>query len=243
MNLSGKKVVITGAGRRIGSALARAFAARNARIVIHYNRSEKEALALLEELGGTKAGHCVFQCDLTDPAVLRKTAPEFLKDASILINNASVYLRRTIGPETFEEAENQFAVNFTAPVEMMKLFAGNCGESPLIINMLDQGICRPDENSFSYALSKKALAEATRAAALHLAPRIRVNGIAPGPVLPPRELPFSKMEKTLKSVPLEKPVSVEDICRGALFLAENDSMTGAILYIDCGQSLCKTPGL
>ncbi|OQA86849.1 MAG: Glucose 1-dehydrogenase 2 [Lentisphaerae bacterium ADurb.Bin242] len=239
MDLSGKKAAVTGAGRRIGSALARAFAARGARLALHYNRSEKGALALLEELGGTRAGHAVFQCDLADLPALRKTAPEFLKDASVLVNNASIFLRRTLGSETSEEAEKQFAINFTAPVELMRIFAACCGESPVIINMLDQGICRPDPASFSYALSKKALADATRAAALQLAPRIRVNGIAPGPVLPPPELPFSTMEKTLRSVPLGKPVSLDDLCAGAVFLAENESMTGAILYIDGGQSLGK----
>ncbi len=240
MNLSGKKVAVTGGARRVGNALVRAFAAKGARIALHFNHSEKEAAALLEELGGTRAGHFLFQCDLADPVTLRETATEFLKDASVLINNASVFIRRKIEEENFKESAEQFAVNFAAPVELMRLFAGCCGENPVIINMLDQGICRPDSASFSYALSKKALAEATRAAALQLAPRIRVNGIAPGPVLPPPELPHSTMEKTLRSVPLGKPVSLDDLCAGAVFLAENESMTGTILYIDGGQSLLMT---
>ncbi len=241
MNLSGKKVAVTGGARRVGNALVRAFAAKGARIALHFNRSGEEAAALLEELGGTRAGHSLFQCDLANPAALRETATEFLKDASVLINNASVFVRRKLEEENFEESAEQFAVNFAAPVELMRLFAGCCGESPVIINMLDQGICRPDSVSFSYALSKKALAEATRAAALQLAPRIRVNGIAPGPVLPPPGLPHSTMEKTLRSVPLGKPVSLDDLCAGAVFLAENESMTGAVLYIDGGQSLLMTP--
>ncbi len=242
MNLSGKKVSVTGGARRIGNALVRAFAAKGARVAIHFNRSEKDALSLLEEIGGTRAGHALFQFDLTDPAALRHSAEDFLQGASVLLNNASVFIRRKIGEETFGESEKQFAINFAAPVELMKLFAESCGESPVVVNMLDQGICRPDSASFSYALSKKALAEATRAAALQLAPRIRVNGIAPGPVLPPPGLPHSTMEKTLRSVPLGKPVSLEDLCAGAVFLAENESVTGTILYIDGGQSLLMPSG-
>lgn len=242
MNLSGKKVAVTGGGKRIGSALVRAFAARGARLAIHFNRSEKEALALLDEIGGTRAGHSLFRFDLADSAALGRSAADFLEGASVLLNNASVFVRRKIGEETSGESEKQFAVNFAAPVELMKIFAGCCGESPVVINMLDQGICRPDSASFSYALSKKALAEATRAAALQLAPHIRVNGIAPGPVLPPPELPHSTMEKTLRSVPLGKPVSLDDLCAGAVLLAENESMTGTILYIDCGQSLLMPSG-
>ena len=135
----------------------------------------------------------------------------------------------------------QLAVNFSAPVRLMQYFAEYAGRPGCIINLLDQAICRPDENSFSYALSKKALAEATRAAALQLAPEIRVNGLAPGPVLPPAEMPESRMEKTLRSIPLRRPVALQDLCKGAVFLAENESMTGSVLFIDCGQSLCQTP--
>lgn len=241
MDLKGKKVVITGSGRRVGAALARTFADRGARLVIHCRHSEPDARRLLEELGGEKAGHQLKVCDLTDRESLEETTPSMLAGASVLINNASIFIRRKITGETLEEMDEQLAVNFTAPVRLMQLF-GKHGEKPgCIINLLDQGICRPDENSFSYAISKKALADATRAAALQLAPEIRVNGLAPGPVLPPVEMPHSRMEKTLRSIPLRRPVALQDLCKGAVFLAENESMTGSIIFIDCGQSLCQTP--
>lgn len=241
MNLNEKKVIITGGGRRVGAALVRAFSERGARLVIHCRHSETDARSLLDEIGGEKAGHQVWRCELTDWKELEKTAPVMMKDASVLVNNASCFIRKKITEETLQDLNGQLAVNFSAPVRLMQYFAEYAGRPGCIINLLDQGICRPDEYSFSYALSKKALADATRAAALQLAPGIRVNGLAPGPVLPPVEMPQSRMEKTLRSIPLRRPVDLQDLCSGAVFLAENESMTGSILFIDCGQSLCQTP--
>lgn len=239
MKLQGKKAIITGGGRRVGAALVRTFAARGAHVVIHCRNSENEARSLLEEIGGEKAGHQLWVCDLTDREKLDADAPSVFADASLLINNASIYIRGRIAGETPDGMAAQFAVNFTAPVLLMQYLAKYGTRPGCIVNLLDQGICRPDENSFSYALSKKALADATRAAALQLAPEIRVNGLAPGPVLPPVDMPHSRMEKTLRSVPLRRPVDLQDLCGGAVFLAENESMTGSVLFIDCGQSLCQ----
>ena len=241
MDLNGRKAVITGGARLVGRALVKAFAAKGARVLIHCGNSEKEARELLTEIGGERAGHSVVVCDLADPVQLQRLLPEMMDDASILVNNASVFCRRTLETETFEEMDHQFAVNFTAPVLLMQGFARYGRRPGAIINLLDQAVCRPDENSFSYGLSKKALADATRAAALQLAPDIRVNGLAPGPVLPPANMPGSRMEKTLRSVPLRRSVALSDLCAGALFLAENESMTGSVLFIDCGQSLCLVP--
>lgn len=241
MDLRGKKVLVTGGGRRVGRELVKTFAAKGARVVIHCNRSAEDARGLLTEIGGTDAGHELFQCDLTDLARLEQIAPQYLTGCSLLINNASVFLRRKLTEEDLASRQMQMTVNYTAPVLLMQLFA-QYGERPgAVINFLDQAICRPDENSFSYGISKKALADATRTAALQLAPEIRVNGIAPGPVLPPPEMPHSRMEKTLRSVPLQRPVNLKDLCSGAVFLAENESVTGTVLFIDCGQSLCQNP--
>lgn len=241
MDLHGKKVVITGGGRRVGRELVRTFARKGARVAIHCRHSESEARLLLEEIGGKSAGHELFVCDLTDFDQLKKMIPVLFREASVLINNASVFQRRKITEESLPEMTAQMTVNLTAPVLLMQGFA-QYGEKPgAIINLLDQGICRPDENSFSYGVSKKALADATRAAALQLAPEIRVNGLAPGPVLPPVEIPESGMQKTLRSVPLQRAVDLQDLCSGAVFLAENESVTGTVLFIDCGQSLCQTP--
>lgn len=106
-----------------------------------------------------------------------------------------------------------------------------------VVNLLDQAIIKTAHDSFSYSLSKKALAEATRTAALHYAPRMRVNGLAPGPVFPPHGLEHLRMEKTLKTLPLGRPVNPHDLADACVMLAANSSITGATLFVDCGQSL------
>lgn len=239
MDLNGKKVVITGGAVRVGEALVQAFAAKGARIVIHCLNSVEPGRDLLEKIGGTEQGHSLFRLDLSDLSETARKGESMLEGADLLINNASLYIRRKFPEEDPQESSMQWAVNFHAPVLLMKLFARQAAKGSAIINMLDQGICRSDENSFSYALSKKALSDATQSAALQLAPYIRVNGIAPGPVLPPVGLENSRMEKTLLHVPLQRPVKLSDLTAGALFLAENESVTGTVLFIDCGQSLCQ----
>ena len=217
MEIQGARIFITGGAVRVGAAVARAFARNGAKLTVHCNRSADAGARLIDDFGGVSEGHAVVRCDLADPASFERLIPH-LRAADVLINNASVYVRRTFSDESRAEAEHQFAVNYTAPVELMKLFAKERSRPGVVINMLDQGIRHADALSLSYAVSKKALAAATEAGALQLAPLIRVNGIAPGPVLPPVELPCSRMEKTLKNVPLGRPVALEDISAACLFL-------------------------
>lgn len=240
MDIKGKKVLVTGGAVRAGAALCRAFAAAGAKVVIHFNSSCDAAMDLLAELGGESAGHSVFRCDLSDIPAAQNMIAE-LSPLDILVNNASVFERKNISSESYEDAMRQFAVNFFAPVELMKSFAvgaykAGLGEA-VIVNILDQAIARNDSSSFSYSMSKKALGEATLNAALNFAPRIRVNAVAPGPMLPPPGLEHLKMEKTLKTVPLARAVALDDFASACIFLASNSSVTGEILYVDCGQSL------
>ena len=242
MVLAGKKVFVTGGAVRVGAEIVRAFAREGACVTIHFRESSREASALLEEIGGRGKGHGLFQLDFScgtfweDPDSLRRLGEAF-SGTDILVNNASCYFRKSLADETMAEMEKQFRVNFFAPVCLMKLFAAHAAASSCIINILDQGIAKADGKAFSYAISKKALAEATKSAALSLAPRIRVNGIAPGPMIPPADMPFSKMEKSRDAIPLKRTVSTKEVAESCLFAARNESMTGAILFVDGGLSL------
>lgn len=237
MNIKNKIVLITGGAIRIGKALAVAFAEKDAKIIIHYNTSHDEALATLEAIGGEKKGHRTIQCDLSNIDCAEKIFSAAGK-VDILINSASMFKARPLLAETAEDVEKQFRTNFFSPLELMKKFAlqENITEA-CIINILDQRINSVCSNDASYGLSKKALADATLAAALQWAPGIRVNGIAPGPVLPPQGMEESRMEKVLKQVPSGKAVNIRDITDTCIFLAQNDSITGSIIYVDGGQHL------
>ena len=237
MDLKGKRVLVTGGALRVGRSIARVFAAQGAKLVIHYRDSGGEALELVEELGGIAAGHSGLGFDLEDlgalPSMLAAAGP-----LDVLVNNASAFVMKSLQAETLPEMKRQFDVNFFAPIELMRLFASQPGDNELaIVNILDQRIAKTDPLGFSYPLSKKALAEATLAAALQLAPRVRVNGLAPGPVFPPKGLESSKMQKTIPALPLRRAVSPEELAAACVMLASNSSITGAILPVDCGQSL------
>jgi len=231
--------LITGAAVRIGRAIAKSFAAAGANLLIHCNRSRSAAEELLAELGGEKAGHSVLCADLRELSSL----PGLMARAGtvdILVNNASVFGRRPLAAESLAEAQEEFAVNFWAPLELMKLFyaQGNLREG-CIINILDQRISSSDPLFGAYALSKKSLAEATLAAALQWASRIRVNGIALGPVMPPVGMEDSAMEKTLKTVPMKMAVPLGELCEACLFLSRSESITGELLFLDGGQHLFR----
>lgn len=238
MKTADATVLITGAAKRVGAEIARTFAAAGAKVIIHCNTSRTEAEQLAEELGGEAAGHSVVCCDLSNPENIPALFSELPRDLSILVNNASVFNRQDIEHETLSCAREQFDLNFWSPVEMIRHFYRHSTPSELaVVNLLDQAIIRTTHDSFSYSLSKKALAEATRTAALHYAPRMRVNGLAPGPVFPPHGLEHLRMEKTLKTLPLGRPVNPHDLAEACVMLASNSSITGSILFVDCGQSL------
>lgn len=236
MKLEGKKVLITGGAIRLGRAISMAFANAGAQIIIHYNNSRREAAALLSELAGKKSGHQIIKCNLEKQNLINKMFSS-LGTVDILVNNASVYHRQSLSSEDIDEAKTQFQVNFWAPLTLMREFyrkniAGGC-----IINILDQSIAKIGKDDGAYVFSKKSLAEATLAAALQWAPKIRVNAIAPGAVIPPRGMEKSMMKKQLASMPMEKAPSPEDIANACIYLVEQDALTGQILYLDGGAHI------
>ncbi|MDD5697853.1 MAG: SDR family oxidoreductase [Victivallaceae bacterium] len=236
MNTETKRVLVTGGAVRIGRAVCLAFAEAGARIVIHCHNSVIPAEKLLAALPGS--GHQLQTCDLNSAA---ETA-DFLSrcgQIDILINNAAVYRRGDFPDESDSEVSRQMQVNFLAPLSLMKQFAAQELENGCIINFLDQEVAKATETLNSYAVSKRALRDATLIAARRLAPKIRVNAVAPGPVLPPAGLKGPGMRKILGKVPLGGQIPLPDITAACLFLVQNDSLTGQIIYVDGGQHLIQ----
>lgn len=234
MQIKGKRVLVTGGAVRIGREITKALACQGAEVLIHCRNSNTEAEELLEQLDGND--HKIVLQDLARinelPAFFDSLGP-----IDALINNASMYKVVPMEDEDISLADLQFKVNYTAPVELMKLFRNQKARGGVIINLLDQNICKTTSPGGSYIQSKKALAEATLDAALNWAPEIRVNGIAPGPVLPPVGLNGEGMKKVLANVPLGRPVDMNDLIESVLFLIKNESVSGQIIYADCGQHL------
>ena len=235
MNIQGKCVLITGSARRCGAELAKSFAADGAKVIIHCNRSSAEAAELLASLPG--AGHRIISADFADP----KEVENLISQAGcfdILINNASLFFR----PGSKEDIDGKtlyHQVNFRAPQMLLEAWAQQSIAEGCAVNILDQAVLNP--GSGGYWQSRSDLMQLTRELARTLGEKnLRVNAVAPGPLLPPYWKPDSKMEKTLPTVPLHRPVAVADFVNAVKFLVCSDSITGAILPVDCGQHLFRT---
>ena len=236
IDLGGRRVLITGAAERLGAVIARAFAEAGAEIIVHCFRSTDAANALLKSLPcPAPLKHKVISCDLADLDAVRKMA-ESVGPVDILVNNAAIWIR---GDAPQAELDRQEAVNHLAPCELIRAFERirPDGREFSAVNILDAAILFGSEPATPYEATKAALLHDTRKLALELAPNVRVNAVAPGPVFPPRELGSAGMKHTPGTLPLKRPVSPEDVARAVVLLAAEPSITGSILPVDCGRSL------
>ena len=225
-----QRVLITGAAVRIGRAIALRFAGDGAAVAVHYHHSEAEARTLLAELEtlAPGKGHRLVRADLRSPQERARLIPDlaaagFTPDC--LVNNASTYRRCALRNLTAEQVRDDFEVNFMAPFELMRAFAMVCRHGS-IVNLLDQRVAAVDPGAGAYGLAKKSLRDATEAAALEWAPEIRVNGVAPGFVLPPPGVSPEKMAKFLPGIPMQRAATPEEIAEACWFLASSAILTG-----------------
>jgi len=237
--LTNTRVLITGGSIRIGRQIALTLAKANARVIVHYNQSEDEAVDLLQELDTISEGHELVQADLLIASDRQQLIPRLLADGkalNCLINNASVYRRCPLTHVISESLREDYEINFVAPFLLMRDFARYCEEGN-IINILDQRVANVDPSAGTYGFAKKSLRDATEAAAVQWAPRIRVNAVAPGIVLPPPGVPFAQMKRLLKYVPMAQNSTPEEIAEACLFLATATTITGQIIFVDGGLHL------
>lgn len=238
MELRGKAALITGAAVRLGRAMARALAAEGVGVAVHYRRSSAEARALVRDLAQEYGVQAVaLGAALGGPEAASKLvqrARERLGRLDILINNAAIFPAGGLCESSVRQLKETFSVNFLAPLFLMRAFAARCS-CGVIVNVLDQRIAGWDVAHGPYVLSKKALADATRLAALEFAPAIRVNAVAPGAILPPSSAKGAPVRAG--PVPLQRQCTVEEVADAVLFLLRNDALTGQIIFVDGGQHL------
>ena len=237
MRIDGKTVLVTGGARRVGAHIVRAFAAEGAEIILHVRRSREEAAALAASLPHPERCR-ILEADFATPGEAAKLFARCGR-VDILVNNASMFETDELASGNEAHDRVQFEVNFWSPLALMRAFAAQeLPEGGSIVNLLDQEVTHRSAHGGAYALSRRALADATLELARELGPRnLRVNAVAPGPVLPPPWLPDGKMAKTIPTLPLRRKVELDDLTSAVLFLCRNDSITGQILCVDCGQSL------
>ena len=233
--------LITGASKRIGKAIALYLAEKDWNIAIHYNTSYIEADELVKELTVKYNSQIfrAFRADLKKPEEVESLIPSVLQafgGIDLLINNASVFEPAYINETSAAFFEHQISVNLKAPFLLMRDFANLCHNGN-IINFVDTRITSSKSDFAVYTLSKKALWELTRMAALEFAPAIRVNAIAPGVTLAPEGKGEDYLNSLAEKIPMKKPGGVEPVIRSFNFILENDHLTGQLLFADGGENL------
>ena len=240
-------VLITGAGQRIGRALALDFAGRGWQVAISYSSSQQEALELVGEIEAAGSRALAIKADLDDwdeVAGLIPACQAGLAAPDCLINNASIFEHDDVASLEAESWRRHLSVNLQAPVFLSQAFAAALSKAAKgnIINIVDQRVWRLTPRFFSYTISKSGLWTATQTLALALAPRIRVNAIGPGPTLPSPRQTDAAFDRQRRATPLGHGPTLDEICRAARFILDAPSMTGQMIALDGGQHLAwETP--
>jgi NAD(P)-dependent dehydrogenase (short-subunit alcohol dehydrogenase family) len=242
-----KSVLVTGAARRIGRAIALDLAKAGWTVAVHCNRSVEQAHAVVDEisaLGGKAAVVCADLAVEEGAEGLVAQANEAIGPLSCLVNNASVFEKDTPETATRESWESHMQVNLRAPFQLVQGFVRQrpADVEGNIINLIDQRVWNVTPFFTSYTVSKVALWGLTQNLALALAPSIRVNAIGPGPTLASTHQTAEQFERQWSVQPLARPVMPEEICRAVQFVLDAPSMTGQMIVLDGGQHLGWAPG-
>ena len=246
--MEANKIIITGGATRIGAAIAKKLSGSRVEIVIHYNKSRSSAEKLKKELSRNSTKVYLVKGNLSKEPDLKKIVKfckRKLKYFDCLINNASLFENDKLENFTTDSWGKHLRTNLRAPAYLSKEFAKNIkGRNNNIINIIDQRVFKLTPLFFSYTISKTGLYTLTKTSAISLAPKIRVNGIAPGPTLKNKRQSEKHFRKQYLATPLKRQVDISEICNAVDFFIKNRSITGQVLAVDSGQNLnWQTPDI
>lgn len=239
--------LITGGARRIGRALTRACADAGFDVAIHVRIIDDDAEAAASDVRARGRRAHLLTCDLRQEAAtvaLVGEAESELGPVTLLVNNASVFEDDSLASMNRASWDAHMETNLRAPVVLAEAFAAQAPDGGCIVNLLDQRVLKPDPRFFSYALSRNALWWATRTLAQALAPRIRVNGVGPGPTLPSIHQTEAEFASEAAGTLLQRPGSPQAVAEAVRWLVEAELVTGQMIAVDGGQHLgWKTPDI
>lgn len=238
--------LVTGGARRIGRAVCLKLASAGFDVAIHHHASGDDAEALVDEIAGLGRRAVALKADLRDEAAVRELIPQAvaaLGPVTALVNNASVFEDDRVGGLSRESWDRHIETNLRAPIVLAEAFAAQDGEGA-IVNLLDQKVLKPDPRFFSYSLSRNGLWWATRTLAQALAPRIRVNGVGPGPTLPSIHQTDEEFAAEAEGTLLRRSGDPEAVADAVLWLIDAALVTGQMIAVDGGQHLAwRTPDI
>ena len=249
-------VLVTGAAKRLGRAIALDLAMHGYDVAVHYRRSAAEALATVAELQAAGARAQAFAADLSNEAACRALVPAVAAHfgrVDAVVNSASTFVYDDPASFSVASMEAHWRAN-TAPAVLLAqaLHAhrvggsssdsgDGAGDAGCVVNLIDQKLWNPNPDYFSYTLSKAALQAATVMLAQALAPRVRVCGVAPGVTLVSGPMSASEFAAAHRMTPLQRSSTPDDIARAVRFLIESPAITGTTLLVDGGQHLSAQP--
>jgi NAD(P)-dependent dehydrogenase (short-subunit alcohol dehydrogenase family) len=242
MEINGRTAIVTGGAVRVGKAITWELARRGASVFIHYNRSAGPAEALRKEIVEAGGVAAIGSVDLSDPkcaADLIAAAEASLGAPTILINSASGFPTDTIDDVTVEGFRSAQNLSLATPMMLIQAFAKHVQDDlgGAVVNITDVKTMRPYTQHLSYVLAKGGIDTLTRAAALALAPTIRVNAVALGVILPPPDEDDDYARNLAADLPLQRVGGAQVVADTVAFLCENDFITGEIVRVDGGGHL------
>jgi len=231
--------LVTGAAKRIGRQLVLHLAQEGYQIALHYNSSKAEAMSTAQSIYKLGVRCELFACDLADEAQTLKLIPQVYKafpNLNLLVNNASIFIPNQFGAADLTLFKTHWDINFKAPYILTCAFA-RLAQKGQVINFIDTNVIQYKTRYADYLMTKKALLEFTKMAAVQWGPHIRVNGISPGMILAPVNNQPDDRAKRAKNIPLQRIGRPENILQSVQFLLQNDYLTGQIIANDGGESL------
>ena len=239
MEIDGRVALVTGAGTRVGRVIALALGRAGMRVAVHYAGSQRGARETAEEIVAAGSDARTMPGDLTDPAtgprLVEHTAKVF-GGLDVLVNSAAVMLRTPVGEVLVEDWDAMFALNLRAPFFLCQSAARVMGErGGSIVNIADLAAFESWKGYIPHSITKAGLVQMTRGLARALAPKIRVNAIAPGSVLLPEGWTQEQAEKLTSTTPLGRIGKPEDVAQAVLYLLSADYVTGETIIVDGGR--------
>lgn len=241
MELAGKRALITGAAHRVGKAIALRLAQEGCDIALHFHASAEEARLTLLEIEAVGVQAFIYQADLSSYAEILSLFNAVERDLDrldILINSAAIMHRVQFAEASLDDWNSTIDLNLRAPFFCTQLAVNLMGhEGGAVINISDIAGLQPWVDFPIHSISKTGVEMLTRLAALAFAPQVRVNAIAPGPVLKPEKMTDQRWQQIGEALPLGRPGAPSDVSEAVIFLLKNDFITGEILVVDGGNQL------
>ncbi|WMS85577.1 SDR family oxidoreductase [Pleionea litopenaei] len=232
--------LVTGGAIRVGRAICRELAEQGYRLIVHYHSSSEPAESLSRELQTMGAEHCLVTADLSDrggiECLLEQIPPAF-KDINLLVNSAAIFPDDDHIGQLSEHWDSVMNLNARAPILLAEAVFKRCASLQQVINIVDARVYRNQTQRLSYRWSKLVLAQATKDLALVMAPKVRVNAVALGAILPPPGADETYLSRLEKSIPLQQTGDTDAVARAVRYLVQQPFVTGQVLSLDGGEFL------